>query len=46
VRQRGKETYKLKLTNNNCKYYKGLEAGKQVMGSVSAQTLVEWRLGE
>jgi hypothetical protein len=46
VRQRGKETYKLKLTNKNYKYYNGLESGKQVVGPVSAQALVEWRLGE
>jgi hypothetical protein len=29
VRQRGKETYKLKLTNKNYKDYNGLESGKQ-----------------
>jgi hypothetical protein len=46
VRQRGKETYKLKLTNKNCKYYNGLESGKQVVGPISAQTLVCWWLGE
>jgi hypothetical protein len=46
VRQRGKETYKLKLTNRNYNYYNGLESGKQVVGPVSAQALVEWRLGE
>jgi hypothetical protein len=46
VRQRGKETYKLELTNKNYKYYKLLESGKQVVGPVSAQTLVDWRLGE
>jgi hypothetical protein len=44
VRQRGKETYKLKLTNKNYKYYNGLESGKQVMGPVSA--LVDWQLCE
>jgi hypothetical protein len=33
VRQRGKEIYKLKLTN------------KQIVGPVSAQALVEWWLG-
>jgi predicted solute-binding protein len=37
VRQRGKETYKLKLTNKNYKYYKLLESGKQVVGLVSTQ---------
>jgi hypothetical protein len=37
VRQRGKETYKLKLTNKNYNYYNGLESG---------QALVEWRPGE
>jgi hypothetical protein len=46
VRQRGKETYKLKLTNRNYKYYNGLESAKQVVGPVSAQALVDWRLGE
>jgi hypothetical protein len=46
VRQRGKETYKLKLTNKNYKYCNGLESGKQVVGPVSEQALVEWRLGE
>jgi hypothetical protein len=40
VRQRGKETYKLKLTNKNYKYYSGLESGKLVVGPVSAQALV------
>jgi hypothetical protein len=46
VRQREKETYKLKLTNKNYKDYNGLESGKQVDGPISAQTLVGWRLGE
>jgi hypothetical protein len=46
VRQLGNETYKLKLTNKNYRYYNGLESGKQVVGPVSAQALVEWRLGE
>jgi hypothetical protein len=46
VRQQGKETYKLKLTNKNYKYYNGLESGKQVVGPVSAQALVDWRLSE
>jgi hypothetical protein len=46
VRQRGKETYKLELTNKNYKYYNGLESGKQVVGPVSAQALVDWRLWE
>jgi hypothetical protein len=46
VRQRGKEVYKLKLTNKNYKDYNGLESGKQVVGPISAQTLVGWRLGE
>jgi hypothetical protein len=45
VRQRGKETYKLKLRNKNYKYYNGLESGKQVVGPVPAQAFVEWRLG-
>jgi hypothetical protein len=46
VRQRGKEAYKLELTNKNYKDYIGLESGKQVVGPISAQTLVGWRLGE
>jgi hypothetical protein len=46
VRQRGKEAYILKLTNMNYKDYNGLESGKQVLGPISAQTLVGWRLGE
>jgi hypothetical protein len=46
VRQPGKETYKLELTNKNYNYYKLLETGKQVVGLVSTQALVEWRLGE
>jgi hypothetical protein len=46
VRQRGKEAYKLKLTNKNYKYCSGLESGKQVVGAISVQALVEWRLGE
>jgi hypothetical protein len=46
VRQRGKEAYKLKLTNKKYKDYNGLESGKQVVGPISAQTLVGWRLGE
>jgi hypothetical protein len=33
VRQRGKEAYKLKLTNKNYKYYNGLESGNQVVGN-------------
>jgi hypothetical protein len=46
VRQRGKETYKLELTNRYYKYFNGLESGNQVVGPISAQALVEWRLGE
>jgi hypothetical protein len=46
MRQRGKETYKLKLTNKNYKYYNGLESGKQFVEPISARALVEWRLGE
>jgi hypothetical protein len=46
VRQRGKEAYKLKLTNKNYNDYNGLESGKEVVGPISAQTLVVWRLGE
>jgi hypothetical protein len=45
VRQRGKEAYKLKLTNKNYKDYNGLESGKQVVGPISAQTLVGWQPG-
>jgi hypothetical protein len=41
--QQGKETYKLKLTN---KYYKLLESSKKVVGPVSTQAHVDWRLGE
>jgi hypothetical protein len=46
VRQRGKETYKLELTNKNYNYYKLLESGKQVVGPVLMQALVDWQLGE
>jgi hypothetical protein len=46
VVQQGKETYKLRLTNKDYRCYNGLESGKQVMGPVPAQALVEWRLGE
>jgi hypothetical protein len=46
VRQRRKEAYKLKLLNKNYKYYNGLESGKQVVGPISGQALVKWRLGE
>jgi hypothetical protein len=46
VRQRGKETYKLKLTNKDFNYKSRLESGKQAVGPISAQTLVDWRLGE
>jgi hypothetical protein len=45
VSLQGKETYKLKLTNKNCKYYKLLESSKKVVGPVSTQELVDWRLG-
>jgi hypothetical protein len=41
VRQRGKEAYKLKLTNKYYKDYNGLESGKQVVRPISAQVLVE-----
>jgi hypothetical protein len=46
VRQRGKEAYKLKLTNKNYKYYNRLESGKQVVGPIWVKALVEWRIGE
>jgi hypothetical protein len=35
-----------KLTNKNYKYKNRLESGKQVVGPIWAQTLVDWRLGE
>jgi hypothetical protein len=35
VRQKGKETYKLELTNKKYKYYTLLESDKQVVGPVS-----------
>jgi hypothetical protein len=41
VRQQGKETYKLKFTNKNYKYYKLLESSKKVVGPVSTQALVD-----
>jgi hypothetical protein len=43
VRQQGRETYKPKLT---IQYYKLLESSKEVVGPVSTQELVDWRLGE
>jgi hypothetical protein len=43
--QQGKETYKLKLTNKKYIYYKLLESSKKVVGPVSTQALVDWRLG-
>jgi hypothetical protein len=46
VGQRGKETYKLKHTNKNSKYKNRLQSGNQVVGPISAQTLVDWHLGE
>jgi hypothetical protein len=46
VRQQGKETYKLKLTNKNYKYYNLLQSSKKVVGPASTQALVDWRLGE
>jgi hypothetical protein len=46
VRQQGKETYKLKLTNKTYKQYKLLESSKKVVGPVMTQALVDWRLGE
>jgi hypothetical protein len=42
----GRDSGERKLTNKNYKYYNGLESGKQVVGPISAQTLVDWRLGE
>jgi hypothetical protein len=45
-RQLGIETYKLKLKNENYKYKNRLESGKQAVGPILAQTLVDWRLGE
>jgi hypothetical protein len=35
-----------KLTNKNYNCYKLLESGKQVVGPVSTQAPVDWRLGE
>jgi hypothetical protein len=46
VRQQGKETYKLELTNKKYKYYELLESGIHFVGSVSTQALVGWRLGQ
>jgi hypothetical protein len=46
VKQQRKETHKLKLTNKNYKYYKLLESSKKVVGPVTTQALVDWRLGE
>jgi hypothetical protein len=42
----GGDSGERKLTNNNYKYKNMLESGKQVVGPISAQTLVDWRLGE
>jgi hypothetical protein len=33
-------------TNKNYKDNNGLESGKQIVGPISAQALVDWRLGE
>jgi hypothetical protein len=46
VRQRGKGTYKLELTNKKYKYYKLLESGMHFVGTVSTQAHLDWRLGE
>jgi hypothetical protein len=46
VETAGKGNFQLKLTNKNYKYKNKLESGKQVVGPISAQTLVDWRLGE
>jgi hypothetical protein len=46
VRQRGKEAYKLKVTNKNYNDNNGLESGKHVVGPISGQTLLGWLLGE
>jgi hypothetical protein len=46
VRQRGKGTYKLGLTNKNYNLYKLLESDKQVVWPVSTQGPVDWQLGE
>jgi hypothetical protein len=47
---RGSETVwgsgERKLTNKNYNYYTLLESGKQVVGPVLTQALVDWRLGE
>jgi hypothetical protein len=42
----GGDSGERKLTNKNYKYKNWLHSGKQVVGPVSAQTLVDWRLGE
>jgi hypothetical protein len=36
----------LQLTNKNYEYKNRLESAKQVVGPVSTQTPVDWRLGE
>jgi hypothetical protein len=46
VETAGKGNLQLKLTNKNHKDCNRLESDKQVVGPVSAQTLVDWRLGE
>jgi hypothetical protein len=42
----GGDSGERKLTNMNYKYKNRLQSGKQVVGPISAQTLVDWRLGE
>jgi hypothetical protein len=46
VETAGKVNLQNKLTNKKCKYKNRLESDKQVVGPISAQTLVDWRLGE
>jgi hypothetical protein len=41
----GGDSWERKLTNKNYKYYKLLESSKKVVGPVSIQALVDWRLG-
>jgi hypothetical protein len=42
----GKGNLQLKHTNKKYKYKNRLESVKQVVGPISAQMLVDWRLGE
>jgi hypothetical protein len=46
VETAGKGNLQTKTYNKNYKYKNRLESGKQVIGPISAHTLVDWRLGE